>query len=46
MTLDLTLKSPPFYKEMQGNLEGESNSLSEVTQAYVPGTPTISVDND
>ena len=28
-----TLNSPPLYKEVQGNLEGESSSLSEVTWA-------------
>ena len=31
VTLDLMLNSPPFYKETQGYLEGESSSLSEVT---------------
>ena len=31
MTLDLMSNSPLLYKEMQGNLDGESSSLSEVT---------------
>lgn len=33
-TLDLALNFPPFYKEMQGNLRGESISLSEVTAIF------------
>ena len=37
LTLDLSLNSLPFYKEIQGNLEGESISLSKVT---FPGTPS------
>ena len=31
MTPDITLNFSPFYKEIQGNLEGESISLSGIT---------------
>ena len=40
LTLDLSLNSPPFYKEIQGNLEGESISLSKVALGCFPGTPS------
>jgi len=32
-----------IHKWIQGNLEGESGNLSEVTQGFSPGTPAIIV---
>ena len=30
-----------IHNKIQGNLEGESGNLSEVTQGFSPGTPAI-----
>ena len=36
MTFDVMSNSPCFHKGIQGNLEGESSSLSEVTWDFFP----------
>ena len=41
MTLDFHVEFSSLYKETQGRLELESNSLSEVTWGYFPSTPSI-----
>ena len=33
-----------FHKGIQSNVEGESSSLSEVTQGFFSGTPQLFVD--
>ena len=38
MTLDVMCSSPYV---IQGNLQGESSILSEVTWGFYPGTPSI-----
>ena len=41
VTLDLTSNSPLLNKEIQGNLKGESSSLSEVTKGFFQATPSF-----
>ena len=43
MTFNVRTNSPLFHKRIQGNLEGESSNLSEVTEGFFPGTPSIEI---
>ena len=43
MTVDEMPTSPGVSQGNKGNLEGDSNNLSEVTQGFFPGTPSCCI---